>query len=91
MAVIPLRIRVRITTLTPKGRGLHDQILEMALERERALLSVLIEAEPRDPAPSARARARDLAAVEMATDRYVAKRYPRAVRRRPRTVEDAAE
>ena len=89
MAVIPLRIRVRITTLTPKGRGLHDQILEMALERERALLSVLIEAEPRDPAPSARAR--DLAAVEMATDRYVAKRYPRAVRRRPRTVEDAAE
>ena len=37
--------RVRIATLTPKGRALHDQILEMALERERVLLSVLSESD----------------------------------------------
>src|SRR3954447_18903741 len=30
--------RLRVATLTPRGRALHDQIRDMALERERALL-----------------------------------------------------
>jgi DNA-binding MarR family transcriptional regulator len=83
--------RVRIATLTPKGRALHDQILEMALERERVLLSVLSEADRETLLRLLKRVHENLAAVETATARYVAKRYPRAVRRRPRAVEDAAE
>lgn len=36
---------MRIATLTKQGRKLHDQILGIALERERALLAVLSAAE----------------------------------------------
>jgi DNA-binding MarR family transcriptional regulator len=74
--------RVRIATLTPKGRALHDQILEMALERERALLSVLSESERETLLELLKRVHENLPAVETATAAYVAKRHPRAARRR---------
>jgi len=75
--------RVRIATLTPKGRALHDQILEMALERERVLLSVLSETERETLLRLLKRVHENLAAVETATASYIARRYPRAAGRRP--------
>jgi DNA-binding MarR family transcriptional regulator len=76
--------RVRIATLTPAGRALHDEIRDMALERERALLSVLSESE-RDTLLGLLKRLHEnLPAVEKATAQYVAKHYPHVARRRPR-------
>lgn len=83
--------RVRIATLTPKGRALHDQILEMALERERVLLSVLSEPDRATLLRLLKRVHENLAAVEVATAGYIGKRYPRAARRRPRAVEHAAD
>jgi DNA-binding MarR family transcriptional regulator len=74
--------RVRIATLTPKGRALHDQIRDLALERERALLSALSESDADTLLRLLRRLHDNLPAVEEATARYVGKRYPRAVRRR---------
>lgn len=74
--------RLRIATLTPKGRALHDQIMGVALERERAFLSVLSEAE-RDTLITLLHRLHEnLPAVDTATAAYVARRFPRAARRR---------
>ena len=83
--------RVRIATLTPKGRTLHDQILEMALERERVLLSVLNESDRETLLRLLKRVHEKLAAVEAATAGYIARRYPRAARARARALEDAAE
>jgi len=83
--------RVRIATLTAKGRALHDQILEMALERERALLSVLSQPERETLLRLLRRVHENLPAVEVATTAYIASRYPRAAARRPRAAADAAE
>jgi DNA-binding MarR family transcriptional regulator len=80
--------RVRIATLTPKGRALHDQILEMALERERVLLSVLSESERETLLRLLKRVHENLAAVETATAGYIARRYPRAAGRRPGAVND---
>jgi hypothetical protein len=80
--------RVRIATLTPKGRVLHDEILEMALERERAALSVLSESERTTLLRLLRRVHENLGAVEAATASYIAKRYPRGGRRAARAVED---
>jgi DNA-binding MarR family transcriptional regulator len=80
--------RVRIATLTPKGRALHDQILEMALERERTLLAVLSEPDRETLLRLLKRLHENLAAVETATAGYIAKRYPRAARRRPRAGEE---
>lgn len=74
--------RLRIATLTPKGRELHDQILGMALEREKAFLSVLSEAERETLIGLLRRLHENLPAVEAATARYIAQRYPQAARRR---------
>jgi DNA-binding MarR family transcriptional regulator len=74
--------RVRIATLTPKGRALHDQILEMALERERALLSVLSDSERETLLRLLKRVHENLPAVEAATATYIAKRHPRAARGR---------
>jgi DNA-binding MarR family transcriptional regulator len=83
--------RVRLATLTPAGRALHDEIRDMALERERALLSVLSDAE-RDTLLGLLKRLHEnLPAVEEATARYVAKHYPDVARRRSRTAVDAAD
>jgi DNA-binding MarR family transcriptional regulator len=37
--------RLRLAKLTPKGRALHDEVLQVALARERAFLSVLSDTE----------------------------------------------
>jgi len=73
--------RVRIATLTKQGRKLHDQILGIALERERALLSVL-NAQERDTLIALLTRLHEnLPEVDAATERYVAKRFPKAAAR----------
>jgi DNA-binding MarR family transcriptional regulator len=73
--------RVRIATLTKQGRKLHDQILGIALERERALLSVL-SAQERDTLISLLARLHEnLPAVDAATERYVGEHFPQAATR----------
>jgi len=82
--------RVRVATLTAAGRALHDEIRDMALERERALLSVLSEPE-RDTLLGLLKRLHEnLPAVEKATARYVARRYPH-VARRHRILRDSGE
>ena len=74
--------RVRIATLTKQGRKLHDQILGIALERERVLLSVLSAAE-RDTLIELLTRLHEnLPAVDAATERYVAERFPKAATRK---------
>lgn len=73
--------RVRIATLTKAGRKLHDQILGIALERERALLSVL-NAQERDTLISLLSRLHEnLPEVDAATERYVRARFPKAAAR----------
>lgn len=74
--------RLRIATLTPKGRELHDQILGIALERERAFLSVLNPAETETLIGLLKRLHENLPAVETATARYVARRYPAAAAKR---------
>lgn len=74
--------RLRIATLTKKGRALHDQILGVALERERVFLSVLTPAETETLIGLLQRLHENLPAVETATARYVAQRFPNAARRR---------
>lgn len=83
--------RLRIATLTPQGRELHDQILGMALERERALLSVLSEAERDQLIGLLKRLHENLPAVETATARYVAQRFPHAAKRRNSTSDENDE
>src|SRR6266496_3265454 len=73
--------RLRIATLTAKGRALHDQIREMALERERALLSVLSDSDRNTLVRLLKRLHENLPAVEHATARYIAERHPRAAKR----------
>jgi DNA-binding MarR family transcriptional regulator len=73
--------RVRIATLTKKGRQVHDGILGIALERERAFLDVLNDAERETLIGLLRRLHENLPAVESATDAYVTKRFPKARRR----------
>lgn len=76
--------RLRLATITDSGRALHDQILELARERERAFLAVLDAAE-RDTLLALLRRLHDnLPAVEKATADFLDKRYPSAQARRPR-------
>lgn len=80
--------RLRIARLTKKGRALHDQILGIALERERAFLSVLAPAEIDTLIGLLKRLHENLPAVETATARYVAQRFPKAARRRTRTEQE---
>lgn len=73
--------RVRRAALTKKGRQLHDQILGIALERERAFLSVLSDAERETLIGLLKRLHENLPAVEQATDAYVAATFPAAKRR----------
>jgi DNA-binding MarR family transcriptional regulator len=73
--------RLRMAILTRKGRALHDQLLGIALERERALLAVLTEPERETLNRLLAKLHQNLPAVERATDRYVAERFPPARRR----------
>ena len=68
--------RLRIATLTAKGRALHDQIRGIALERERALLSVLSDGERESLLALLKRLHENLPEVELATQRYVDERFP---------------
>ena len=71
--------RLRIAVLTSKGRRLHEQIMGMALDRERAFLSVLNEDEVETLLQLMRRLHANLPAVDTATRNYVRTRFPRAV------------
>jgi DNA-binding MarR family transcriptional regulator len=75
--------RLRLANLTKKGRELHDQIIGVALERERAFLSVLSPAERETLIALLKRLHENLPAVEQATERYVARKFPLARRRVP--------
>jgi len=74
--------RARVATLTESGRALHDRIMGMALERERAFLSVLSAEEHELLIGLLRRLHENLPAVEDATDRYIESTEPPAERRR---------
>jgi DNA-binding MarR family transcriptional regulator len=77
--------RLRIATLTKKGRALHDQIMGIALERERAFLAVLSSAEQETLIGLLKRLHENLPAVEVATEAYVVQRFPKAAARRRRS------
>ena len=72
--------RLRIATLTKKGRALHDQILGIALERERAFLSVLKPDEVTTLIALLQRLHENLPTVEAATEQYVKQRFPKPPR-----------
>jgi DNA-binding MarR family transcriptional regulator len=79
--------RLRMASMTSKGRQLHDQILAIALERERAFLSVLDQDETETLILLLRRLHENLPAVEEATAKWMAQRFPapKARRRGPDT------
>lgn len=76
--------RLRVATITPKGRALHDEILELAMERERAFLSVLNDKDRESLICLLRRLHDNLPAVEKATQEYLALHHPKSSRRRAR-------
>lgn len=76
--------RLRVATITPQGRALHDEILELAMERERAFLSVLDDKEREILIGLLRRLHDNLPAVERATHDYLSRHYPKAKPRRAR-------
>lgn len=80
--------RLRIAVLTPEGRTLHDQIMGMALERERAFLSVLDSAEADLLMRMLRRLHENLPAVETATQEYAAIHFPQAKGAKRRRADD---
>lgn len=84
----PVDGRLRVATITAKGRALHDDILGIALERERAFLAVL-QREEQELLISLLRRLHDnLPAVEKATAEYMAANFP-AVKKRAVAMADA--
>lgn len=83
--------RVRIAVLTPEGRVLHDQIRDVALERERAFLSVLDPKEVEVLLSLLRRLHENLPAVETATQAYVKQRFPAVQGARKRRPPDETE
>jgi DNA-binding MarR family transcriptional regulator len=73
--------RLRVATITPRGRALHNRIMAVALERERALLSVFDDRERDVLIGLLRRMHENLPAVEEATERYLARHHPAARRR----------
>ena len=80
--------RLRVASITPAGRELHDGILGIALERERALMSALSSQEGELLIALLRRLHDNLPAVEAATARYLARHYPHAARRRRKTASE---
>jgi DNA-binding MarR family transcriptional regulator len=66
--------RIRRAVLTPQGRELHARILDVALERERAFLSVLHGTEIETFIGLLRRLHENLPAVEAATQDYINQR-----------------
>lgn len=88
MGLDPVDGRLRVATITAKGRALHDNILGIALEREKAFLSVL-QREEQELLISLLQRLHDnLPAVEKATTDYVEANFP-AVKKRTAVKADA--
>lgn len=75
--------RVRIAVLTPKGRALHEQLVGIALERERAFLSVLNKKEVEVLIGLLRRLHENLPVVESSTQDYVRKHFPQSAAKRP--------
>ena len=67
--------RAKLAHLTSKGRTIHDEILGIALERERALLSVLQPAERETLIDLLNRLHENLPVVEEMTARYVKRRW----------------
>lgn len=65
--------RLRLATLTKKGRALHDQIIGVALERERVLLEVLTVDERETLINLLRRLHENLPEVEAATTQYLSR------------------
>lgn len=70
--------RLRVATITPAGRALHDRIRGLALERERALLEVLAPHERELLLGLLHRLHENLPAVEAATERYLQRHGPHA-------------
>lgn len=70
--------RLRLATLTKAGRELHDQMIGVALERERAFLAVLSDAERATLIGLLKRLHENLPQVEAATAQYVDKTIPKA-------------
>lgn len=82
--------RARIATLTARGRAMHDQIRGIALERERAFLSVLSTAERKTLIDILHRLHENLPAVEVATEKHLKKHHPQALRRKSARSGDAS-
>ncbi len=81
--------RLRLATLTPAGRDLHDQIIGIALERERAFLAVLSDDERETLIGLLKRLHENLPAVEVATAEYVSKTFPQAAARSSNDSDDS--
>ena len=68
--------RLRVATITTKGRALHDEILKLAMEREREFLSVLNDKERETLIGFLRRLHNNLPEVENATHSYLGQHYP---------------
>lgn len=82
LALDPQDGRARIATLTPAGRAIHDQIRDIAMERERAFMSVLTVAERKVLLDLLRRLHENLPAVEAATRDHLSRHHPHALQRR---------
>lgn len=74
--------RLRLASITRKGRQLHDQLFGIALERERAFLAALTPQETETLIDLLRRLHENLPAVEEATTRLISERFPGAKLRR---------
>lgn len=89
LALDPQDGRARIATLTPAGRAVHDQIRDIAVERERVFMSVLSAAERKALLDLLRRLHENLPAVEAATREYLGRHHPHALQRKARKGPDA--
>jgi DNA-binding MarR family transcriptional regulator len=74
--------RLRVATITHKGRALHDEILKLAMERERAFLSALNDKERENLIGLLRRLHDNLPVVEKATQEYLAIHHPKSKKSR---------
>lgn len=91
IALDPQDGRLRVATITAQGRSLHDRILGLALEREKAFLSVLDPNECDTLIGLLQRLHENLPAVEVATRSYLAELKPSVapVRRRLQVAVDS--
>jgi DNA-binding MarR family transcriptional regulator len=82
LALDPQDGRARIAALTPAGRAIHDQIRDIALERERVFMSVLTAGERKVLLDLLRRLHENLPAVEAATRNHLSRHHPHALQRR---------